>query len=100
VLDTLGHRNTHTDGIVSYATLRDETATGRPLFLRIQWSGGGRHAVLATGVEDGGNVIVCDPGASSAADASLGTTSVWDYDVLQTAYNTTGSWIATATTEP
>ena len=50
--------------------------------------------------EDGGNVIVCDPGASSAADASLGTTSVWDYDTLQTAYNTTGSWIATATTEP
>ncbi|UNK56192.1 hypothetical protein MNQ95_08370 [Pseudoxanthomonas daejeonensis] len=100
VLDGLGHRNTHTDGIVSYATLRDQAAAGRPLFMRIQWSGGGRHAVLATGVEDGGNVIVCDPGASSAADASLGTTSVWDYDTLQTAYNTTGSWIATATTEP
>jgi hypothetical protein len=98
VLATLGHRNTHSDSVVSYATLRSETAAGRPLFLRIQWSGGGRHAVLATGVEDGENVIVCDPGASSAADASQGTTSVWDYSVLQTAYNTTGSWIATATT--
>lgn len=99
VLDTLGHRNTHTGSAVSYATLRDETAAGRPVFMRISWSGGGAHAILATGVEDGDNVIVCDPGSSSAADASLGTTAVWDYDTLRTAYNTTGSWVASATTE-
>lgn len=98
VLATLGHRNSHSDAVVPYATLRSETAAGRPLFLRIQWSGGGRHAVLATGVEDGNNVIVCDPGASSATDPSQGTTAVVSYNTLQTAYNLTGSWIATATT--
>ncbi|HYR09292.1 MAG TPA: papain-like cysteine protease family protein [Longimicrobium sp.] len=100
VLGTLGHLGTFTSSSVSYAELRNQGAAGRPTFLRIQWSGGGRHAVLATGVEDGDFVIVCDPGSSSATDPSLGTTSVVDYDTLRTAYNGSGSWIATGTTVP
>ncbi|WP_158266424.1 papain-like cysteine protease family protein [Allosphingosinicella deserti] len=97
-LDGLGHLGTLTGSSVDYSVLRDQSAAGRPTFLRIQWSGGGRHAILATGVEDGEFVIVCDPGSSSAVDPSLGTTSVVDYDTLRTAYNGSGTWIATGTT--
>ena len=100
VLDSLGHLGALTNASVSYAELRNQSAAGRPTFLRIQWSGGGRHAILATGVEDGDFVIVSDPGSSSATDPSLGTTSVVDFDTLRTAYNGSGSWIATGTTVP
>lgn len=101
VLDSLGHLNTGTDSTVSYAELRNQANMGRPTFLRIAWSGGGRHAVLATGVEDGEFVLVSDPGSSSAADASLGVTSVVAYNTLiNGGYNGTGDWIATGTTEP
>lgn len=100
VLDSLGHLNTRTNSSVSYQDLRHQSNAGRPTFLRIRWSGGGSHAVLATGVEDGNFVIVCDPGRSSAADPNLGTTSVVAYNTLRTAYNGSGSWTATGTTKP
>lgn len=99
VLDGLGHLASTTGSSVSYANLRNQLAAGRPVFCRIQWSGGGRHAVIAAGVEDNDFVIVCDPGSSAAGDPSSGTTSVVDYDVLRTAYNGSGSWIATGYTE-
>jgi len=99
-LDNLGHLNTFTGSSVSYAELRNQANAGRPTFMRIVWSGGGAHAVLACGVEDGNFVIVCDPGSSSAADPNLGTTNVVAYNTLLTAYNGTGSWVATGTTKP
>lgn len=100
VLQRLGHLRSLAESSVPYYMLRDESAAGRPTFLRIQWSGGGRHAVLATGVEDGDFVIVCDPGRPSAADPNLGTTSIVDYETLRTNYRGRGSWIATGKTIP
>jgi hypothetical protein len=98
VIDNLGHLQQMQNNSVSFADLRGQMAAGRPAFMRIQWSGGGRHAVVAAGVEDGDFVIVCDPGSSSAADPAQGTTSVVAYDTLRTAYNGTGSWIGTGYT--
>lgn len=94
-----GHLAQMQDNNVSIADLRAQLAAGRPVFCRIQWSGGGRHAIVAAGTEDGEFVIMCDPGSSSAADASLGTTAVVDYDTLKTAYNGSGSWIGTGYTK-
>lgn len=94
-----GHLQQMQNNNVSFANLRAQVAAGRPVFCRIQWSGGGRHAIVCAGTEDGEFVIMCDPGSSSAADASLGTTSVVDYDTLKTAYNGSGSWIGTGYTK-
>ncbi|WP_426163908.1 papain-like cysteine protease family protein [Sandarakinorhabdus sp. DWP1-3-1] len=99
VLDDLGHLQQMQNNSVSFADLRGQMAAGRPAFVRIEWSGGGRHAIVAAGVEDGNFVIVCDPGSSSAADPAQGTTTVVAYDTLRTAYNGSGSWIGTGYTK-
>lgn len=99
-LDTLGHLAAAQGNAVAYADLRTQLLAGRPVFVRIQWAGGGRHAVAATGLEDDDLVIVSDPGSSSATDPTQGTTSIVDYDVLKTAYSGSGSWIGTGFTKP
>jgi hypothetical protein len=99
VLSGLGHLAQMQNTFVSFADLRSQLALGRPVFVRIEWDGGGRHAIAAAGTEDGAFVIICDPGSSSAADPSLGTTSVVDYDTLKTSYNGSGEWIGTGYTK-
>jgi Papain-like cysteine protease AvrRpt2/Bacterial tandem repeat domain 1 len=100
VIDDLGHLAQMQNNSVSFADLRGQLAAGRPIFCRIEWDGGGRHAVVAAGVEDGEFVIMCDPGSSSAADASLGTTTVVAYDSLLSNYSGSGNWIGTGYTQP
>ena len=72
----------------SFADVRGELDNGRPLGVRIGWSGGGGHF----------NVIGCYTwnallGLQSVQieDPWYGT-SVWDYDTFRTAYQGTGSW--------
>jgi Bacterial tandem repeat domain 1/Papain-like cysteine protease AvrRpt2 len=100
VIDSLGHLEQMQNNSVSYANLRSQLAIGRPVFIRIEWDGGGRHATVAAGVEDGEFVIMCDPGSSSAADATQGTTTVVAYDTLLADYNGSGNWIGTGYTKP
>ncbi|WP_156256608.1 papain-like cysteine protease family protein [Sandarakinorhabdus oryzae] len=99
VLNSLGHLAQMQNNSVSFGNLRSELAAGRPIFIRIEWDGGGRHAVVAAGVEDGNMVIMCDPGSSSAADATQGTTTVVAYDTLLSDYSGSGNWIGTGYTK-
>jgi Bacterial tandem repeat domain 1/Papain-like cysteine protease AvrRpt2 len=98
VIDSLGHLAQMQHNSVPFANLRGELAAGRPIFVRIEWDGGGRHATVAAGVEDGEFVIMCDPGNSSAADPAQGTTTVVAYDALLADYNGSGNWIGTGYT--
>lgn len=100
VLKGLGHLEQMQNNSVPYGDLRRELARGRPVFIRIEWDGGGRHATVAAGVEDGDMVIMCDPGSSSAANANLGTTTVVAYADLLADYNGSGNWIGTGFTKP
>lgn len=99
VIDGLGHLAQMQNNSVPYANLRSELAAGRPIFIRIEWDGGGRHATVAAGVEDGEFVIICDPGPASAADATQGTTAVVAYDDLLSDYRGSGNWIGTGYTK-
>jgi hypothetical protein len=100
VIQSLGHLAEFQSNSVSYANLRGQLAQGRPVFVRIAWDGGGAHATVAAGVEDGEFVVMCDPGSSSAADPNLGTTTVVAYDSLLNDYNGSGNWVGTGYTQP
>jgi hypothetical protein len=88
VLTRVGHLASFTSASTSFADLRAELDNGRPLCVRIGWSGGGGHF----------NVVGCYTwnilfGLESVQieDPWYGT-SVWDYDTFRTAYQGTGSW--------
>ena len=88
VLTRVGHLASVTGSTTSFADLCTELDNGRPLGVRIGWSGGGGHF----------NVVGCytaNPlfGLQSIQieDPWYGT-SVWDYDTFRTAYQGTGSW--------
>ena len=72
----------------SFADLCTELDNGRPLGVRIGWSGGGGHF----------NVVGCYTANPLFGLQSLEIedpwygTSVWDYDTFRTAYQGTGSW--------
>ena len=83
-LQRCGHLDHWASGTVPYAGVSGEMQAGRPLGIRVAWSGGGAHFIAATGVEEGGMVVVSDCGS--------GSTSVVAYTTLQTAYNGSGTW--------
>lgn len=83
-LTTVGHFDRQTSAQESLQMLETELVAGRPLCIRVGWSGGGGHFVVASGVEDDGFVWVSDPGG--------GTTSLVAYDTLRTAYRGSGTW--------
>ena len=88
VLTRVGHLASFSGGSTSFADARTEIDNGRPLGVRIGWSGGGGHF----------NIIGCYTlnsllGLQSVQieDPWYGT-SVWDYDTFRTAYQGSGSW--------
>ncbi len=83
-LTTVGHFDRQTTAQESLQTLENELVAGRPLCIRVGWSGGGGHFVVASGVEDDGFVWVSDPGG--------GTLALVAYDTLRTAYRGSGTW--------
>ncbi|MGH6894142.1 MAG: papain-like cysteine protease family protein [Dongiaceae bacterium] len=96
VLTRVGHLAGFANGSTSFANVRAELDNGRPLGVRIGWSGGGGHF----------NILACytvNPlfGLQSVQveDPWYGT-SVWDYDTFRTAYQGTGSWTHTYRTQP
>ena len=87
-LTRVGHLASFTSGSTSFADVCTELDNGRPLGVRIGWSGGGGHF----------NILACytrNPlfGLQSVQveDPWYGT-SVWDYDTFRTAYQSSGSW--------
>ena len=87
-LTRVGHLASFTVGSTSFANLRTEIDNGRPLGVRIGWSGGGGHF----------NVLSCYTWrlrpllqTIEVEDPWYGT-SVWDYDTFRTAYQGSGSW--------
>jgi Papain-like cysteine protease AvrRpt2 len=88
VLTRVGHLASFTSSTTSFADVRTEIDNGRPLGVRIGWSGGGGHF----------NVLACYTSnpllrlqSVQVEDPWYGT-SVWDYDMFRTAYQGSGSW--------
>ncbi len=65
---------------------------GRPLCVRIGWSGGGGHAVVIDGYHEGLDMVAVDDPWSGASDVSLAT--------FQTAYRGWGSWTHSYRVQP
>jgi hypothetical protein len=89
VLTRVGHLASVTGGTTSFADVRGEIDNGRPLGVRIGWSGGGGHF----------NVISCYTwtrlirgGQSVQVEDPWYGTSVWDYGAFCTSYQGTGVW--------
>jgi len=95
VLTRVGHLASFAAGATSFADVQVELDNGRPLGVRIGWSGGGGHF----------NVIACYTSnvllrlrSVHVEDPWYGS-SVWDYDSFRTAYQGTGSWTHSYKTE-
>lgn len=88
VLTRVGHLASFAGGSTSFANVRTEIDNGRPLGVRIGWSGGGGHF----------NVLACYTWHRLRALQSVQVEdpwygpSVWDYDTFRTAYQGSGSW--------
>jgi hypothetical protein len=87
-LTRVGHLAGFTGAPTTFADLRSEIDNGRPLGVRIGWSGGGGHF----------NIVGCYTSSVllraqtvQIEDPWYGT-SVWSYDVFRTAYQGSGSW--------
>jgi Papain-like cysteine protease AvrRpt2 len=96
VLTRVGHLASFTGGSTSFADVRNEIDNGRPLGVRIGWSGGGGHF----------NVLSCYTWrrlfrlqSIQVEDPWYGT-SVWNYATFRTAYQGTGSWTHSYKTQP
>jgi hypothetical protein len=91
-LTRVGHFVSSNGSTTSFANTEAQVLQGRPLGIRVAWSGGGAHFVAATGTEDNSMVYVSDCGS--------GTTSLVDYNTLLTAYRGSGTWTHSYFTKP
>jgi hypothetical protein len=96
VLTRVGHLASFSGGTISFADVRTEIDNGKPLGVRIGWSGGGGHF----------NVLACYTSNPLFGQQSVQVedpwygTSVWDYDTFRTAYQGSGSWTHSYKTQP
>ena len=76
----------HPDGSVAgFQAVDDETDAGRPLGVRVAWSGGGAHFLAIIGyLEDVQNYVSVDDPIYGKSDVS--------YDTLRTSYQGSGTW--------
>lgn len=89
-LTRVGHLAAFTNGTLTFATVQSEINAGRPVCVRIGWSGGGGHFValtcwyrnLLSGTQ---SVRVDDPWPGYGR-------SVWLFSSFSTAYQGSGSW--------
>jgi hypothetical protein len=84
-LARVGHLD-HMDGSVAgFQAVDDETDAGRPLGVRVAWSGGGAHFLAIIGyLEDVQNYVAVDDPIYGKSDVS--------YDTLRTSYQGSGTW--------
>jgi len=92
-LAAVGHYDHMAAQVASFPTIEGQINGGRPVGVRVAWSGGGAHFVAVGGYRDipGPYVHVEDPwyGPSDVA-----------YSTLVSGYQTTGSWTHTYWTKP
>lgn len=92
-LTRVGHFDTWSAGAMSFADVRAEIDAGRPLGVRIGWSGNGGHFLVIEGYRNDANqqVAVDDPwyGASDLT-----------YATLSTSYQGSGTWTHSYETQP
>jgi Papain-like cysteine protease AvrRpt2 len=87
-LSIVGHLDHMVIAVEPFATVAGEVDAGRPLCIRIAWSGGGAHFIAAIGY------IGSNPATGefvSVDDPIYGPSDV-SYTALQSSYQSTGSW--------
>jgi hypothetical protein len=84
-LQRVGHLD-HWDGnAATFQAVDDEVDAGRPLGIRVAWSGGGAHFLAVIGyLEDAVNYVAVDDPIYGKSDLT--------YDTLKTSYQGTGTW--------
>lgn len=78
-------------GSLSASAIRSQLVAGRPLGVRIGWSGGGGHFVIVHGIDASSTVTVSD---------SIYGTSTMSLSAFKTKYQGTGSWTHSYLTRP
>lgn len=91
-LMTAGHFASAHGGGPSVDEARSEVDNGRPIALRIEWSGGGRHAIALYGYLAKTDYVAVDDPANGPTDVLIGT--------LNASYLGSGSVIETLFTAP
>lgn len=90
-LRLVGHLQQDPDGdlagTLTFAKVRQQIALGRPVQIRIDWDGGGAHAIALDGYadSDGGEWVYGD-------DPGSGNAFIQTYSSFKTKYRTTGNW--------
>ena len=91
-LSTAGHFASAKNGGPTTADAKTEVDNGRPIALRIEWSGGGRHAIALFGYLSDTRFVAVDDPANGPTDLLI--------DSLNTSYLSSGSVIETLFTMP
>jgi hypothetical protein len=92
-LTIVGHFDHMTFAAETYGSVRGQIDVGRPLCLRVAWSGGGAHFLAAIGYnEEAGQIVHVD-------DPIYGPSDVV-YSTLTTSYQGTGTWTHSYFTSP
>jgi hypothetical protein len=92
-LTTVGHLDHMVGSVASFQSVDDEVDAGRPIGIRVAWSGGGAHFLAIIGyLEDAPNYVAVDDPIYGKSDLT--------YATLQTSYQGSGSWTHTYYTKP
>jgi hypothetical protein len=90
-LSVVGNFDHYTGGTQPDATITSEAAAGRPLGVRIAWSGGGAHFIMLVGGGPNNMVTIKDPWYGA---------SYIPYATLTSSYQGSGSWTHSYFTKP
>lgn len=92
-LQRVGHLDTWSSGAATFGDVRTEIDSGRPLGVRIGWSGGGGHFLMIDGyLDDTTHRVAVDDPWFGASDIT--------YATLVSSYQGSGSWTHSYETQP
>lgn len=84
-LSRVGHLDRVEGSVAPFQSVDNEVDAGRPLGIRVAWSGGGAHFLAVIGyLEDAQNYVAVDDPIYGKSDLT--------YDTLKTSYQGSGSW--------
>ena len=87
-LSRVGHLDHMESNIAPFQSVDNEIDGGRPIGIRVAWSGGGAHFLTIIGyLEDATNYVAVDDPIYGKSDLT--------YDTLKTSYQGSGSWTHT-----
>jgi hypothetical protein len=90
-LTFVAHLDHWTGSTTAYNDVVSQINAWRPLGIRVAWSGGGAHFIVASGYEQGNLVVIDDP---------IYGTSVVTYNTLMGTYQGSGNWTHSYFTKP